>query len=58
VAIVLTAVALLPAAVVGRVFGGWDRIPPVAQWAVIGIGAACTAVVVYLIFTAESEEGP
>lgn len=57
-ALVLSAIALLPAAAVGSVFGSWDRTPPVAQWAVIGIGLACTAAVVYLIFTAESEEGP
>lgn len=58
VALALAALALLPAAAVGRVFGGWDRIPPVGQWAVIGIGAACTIAVVYLIITSESEEGP
>ncbi|HEU4649662.1 MAG TPA: hypothetical protein VFS33_11420 [Gemmatimonadales bacterium] len=58
VGLALTALALLPAAAVGRVFDGWDRMPPIAQWAVIGIGAACTIAVVYLIFTSESEEGP
>jgi hypothetical protein len=54
----LTAIALLPAAVASHFFGGWDRLPPVAQWAIIGIGLACTVAVVYLILTAESEEGP
>jgi hypothetical protein len=56
--LMLTAIALLPAAVAGQMLGGWDRLPPAAQWAIIGIGLACTVAVVYLILTAESEEGP
>lgn len=56
--LVLTAIALLPAAVASRIFGGWDRFPAVTQWATIGIGLACTAAVVYLILTSESDEGP
>jgi hypothetical protein len=49
----LIAIALVPAAAAGQLFGGWDRLSQAMQWAIIAIGAGCTVAVVYLMLTSD-----
>jgi undecaprenyl pyrophosphate phosphatase UppP len=52
----LIAVALVPAALVGAVFGGWEAAPAILRWIVLVAGPAGTIAAVYLIVARKPQE--
>lgn len=54
----LIAVALVPAALVGAVFGGWEAAPAILRWIVLVAGPVCTLAAVYLIVARQADETP
>jgi undecaprenyl pyrophosphate phosphatase UppP len=52
----LIAVALVPAALVGAVFGGWEAAPAILRWIVLVAGPVGTLAAVYLIVARKPQE--
>ncbi|MGH7499988.1 MAG: hypothetical protein ACREL3_14200 [Gemmatimonadales bacterium] len=51
------ALTFVPAVVIRMIPGGWYELHPVAKWVTIGMGAACTLAVCYLVLTSKSDGG-
>jgi hypothetical protein len=54
----LIVVALLPAALVRGVFGGWETAPVILRWIVLVAGPVCTLAAVSLIIARHPDETP
>jgi hypothetical protein len=54
----LIVVALLPAALVRAVFGGWEAAPAILRWIVLVAGPMCTFAAVFLIIARHPDETP
>jgi hypothetical protein len=54
----LIVVALLPAALVRAVFGGWEAAPSILRWTVLVAGPLCTLAAVSLIIARHPDETP
>lgn len=52
----LIVVALVPAALVRAVFGGWEAAPTILRWTVLVAGPLCTLAAVSLIIARHPDE--